>query len=70
MEINKIREHEQNVKYLVLKEYAQFKGIYNERGMRTLLICYVHGLTELGLYMFDPVEVTRYISHLVEREGK
>ena len=65
-----MREHEQKVKDLVLKEYTQFKGMYNGRGMRTLLIGYVHGLTELGLYMFDPGEVTRYISHLVEREEK
>lgn len=65
-----MREHEQKVKDLVLKEYTQFKGMYNERGMRTLLIGYVHALTELGLYMFDPGEVTRYISQLVERETK
>lgn len=65
-----MREHEQKVKGLVLKEYTQFKGVYNKHDMRVLLIGYVHALTELGLYMFDPVEVTRYISHLVEREGK
>ena len=46
-----MREHEQKVKDLVLKEYTQFKGMYNERGMRTLLIGYVHALTELGLYV-------------------
>ena len=65
-----MREHEQKVKDLVLKEYTQFKGMYNGRGMRTLLLGYVHGLTELGLYRFDPGEVTRYISHLVQREAK
>ena len=65
-----MREHEQKVKDLVLKEYTQFKGMYNGRGMRTLLIGYVHGLTELGLYMFDPGEVTSYIEYLLEREEK
>ena len=65
-----MREHEQKVKDLVLKEYMQFKGMYNGRDMSTLLIGYVHGLTELGLYMFDPEEVTRYILHLLEREAK
>ena len=65
-----MREHEQKVKDLVLKEYTQFKGIYNEHDMRTLLVGYVHGLTELGLYRFDAEEVTRYIAHLLEREAK
>ena len=65
-----MREHEQKVKDLVFKEYTQFKGLYNGRDMRTLLLGYVHGLTELGLYMFEPGEVIRYISHLVEREEK
>ena len=59
-----MRDHEQMVKDLVLKEYTQFKVMYNGRGMRTLLIGYVHGLIELGLYKFDPEEVTRYITHL------
>ena len=63
-----MREHEQKVKDLLLKEYTQFKGIYNEHDMRVLLVGYVHALTELGLYMFDSGEVSRYISHLVERE--
>jgi len=63
-------EHQQKVKGLVLKEYTQFKGVYNEHDMRTLLVGYVHALTELGLYMFDPAEVSRYIAHLLERETK
>lgn len=63
-----MREHDQKVKDLVFKEYTQFKDVYNKYSMRVLLVGYVHGLTELGLYMFDPGEVTRYISHLVERE--
>lgn len=65
-----MREHEHKVKVLVLKEYAQFKGVYNKHDMRVLLVGYVHALTELGLYMFDAIEVSSYIEHLLEREVK
>lgn len=65
-----MREHEQRVKDLVLKEYTQFKDVYNKYSMRVLLVGYVHGLTNLGLYMFDAEEVTRYIANLLEREEK
>lgn len=63
-----MREHEQRVKDLVLKEYTQFKHVYNKYSMRVLLVGYVHGLTDLGLYLFDAGEVTSYIEYLLERE--